>query len=77
MGVEDAQEDDVQEEALGLVLGLGQGPQIEVGSDDAAVVGAVPIGRRGRGDEVFQSGVVEDPAVAGRPPASATVSHPS
>jgi hypothetical protein len=42
MGVEDAAEHDVHEEAFGGILRLGQVPVFKVGADDAGVVGPVP-----------------------------------
>jgi hypothetical protein len=47
MGVEHADQDEVDEEALDAVLALGQLTVVEIGPDDRHVVGDVPRTRRG------------------------------
>ena len=50
--VQHAQQRDVHEEAFGSSLCFGKFPVLEVGTDDACVVSAVPVAARRSGDEL-------------------------
>ena len=77
MGVEDAQEHDVEKEALSAPLELSQIAVLEVGRHDAGVVSPVPRPRRGSAMNAIQTRDRGRGHAPPRPPERATASHPS
>ena len=67
MGVQQADQDEVDEEALDAVLALGQVAVVEIGADDRDVVGQVPRARRRLAGEATDGSTLGDEAGPGWP----------